>query len=136
MGKRRGLILGITSQAISDKAEEKFLRVMLEDGDEIVPCIKSAALEQGLSEFRVAEMRGFWKDGFMNFFQGSKFKSRKSFDVELITAGSGKFVKKGNDYTGDLHIAVKVGGGIINGTLLKGKAAKELTIRLKFLQMV
>lgn len=128
--------MALKSEVLEDKAVEKFLAVTLEDGEDIMGSMKKAASEHGLDEFRVVEVRGLWKDGFMNYFLRDKFKSRHTFDIEKIKAGSGKFVRKGAGYEGDLHIAVAVGNNTVNGTLLEGKAAKELTIRLKFLQFL
>ncbi|MFH1225608.1 MAG: hypothetical protein V1676_07475 [Candidatus Diapherotrites archaeon] len=127
--------MAIQSEYSRDKAAEQVMKIALEDGEDILGCIHKAAEESGLNEFRVSEMSGFWKEGFMNYFEGNRFKSRKSFDVERLSAGSGKFIRQGDGkYAGDLHIAVTLGAKKINGTLLKGKAAKELTVKIKFLK--
>lgn len=117
---------------VTEKAVEQFLTISLEDGEDILESLKKAALEHGIKEFKITGMNGFWKQGFMNYFLKNQFKSRRTFDIEKINAGSGKFVKQGKDYSGDLHIVVALGNNRINGTLLEGKAAKELTIKLKF----
>lgn len=117
---------------MTERAIEQPLTIILEDGEDILECLKKAALEQDAKEFKITDINGSWKEGFMNYFLKNQFKSRKSFETERITAGSGKFTRKGNDYSGDLKIAVALGNQRINGTLLEGKAAKELTIKLKF----
>jgi len=120
------------SMFMKEKAIEQPLTIILEEGDDILESLKKALEEQDAKEFKIVEMSGFWKEGFMNYFLKNSFKSRKSFDIERITAGSGKFVKEGNEFRGDLHIVVALGNQRINGTLLEGKAAKELTIKAKF----
>lgn len=129
--------MALQSEYSRDKATEQVMKITLEDGEDILESLRKAADESGLNEFRVGEMSGLWKEGFMNYFEGNRFKSRKTLDIERIKAGSGKFVRQGNGkFNGDLHVAVPVGNNVINGTLLKGKAAKELTIKIKFLKFV
>lgn len=129
--------MAIQSEYSRDKAVEQVMKITLEDGEDILGSLWKAAEESGLNEFRVGEMSGLWKDGFMNYFEGNRFKSRKTFDIERIKAGSGRFVRQGDGkYIGDLHVAVPVGSNVINGTMLKGKASKELTIKIKFLKFV
>lgn len=122
----------VESQFVTQKAIEQVLTITLEDGEDILQCLKQAMKEHGMHEARVLEVKGFWKQGFMNYFLKNQFKSRKSFEVEKISAGSGKFTRQGNDYSGDLKIVVSLGNNRVNGTLLEGKAAKELSIKLKF----
>lgn len=120
------------SSFVVEKAVEQPLTIILEDGEDILECLGKAMQEHCAKEFKVTEMKGSWKQGFMNYFLKNSFKSRKSFDTERIVAGSGKFVKEGSKYRGDLHITVALGNQRVNGTLLEGKAAGGLEIKAKF----
>ena len=122
----------IESSFVTQKAIEQILTITLEEGDDILQCLKQALQENNIKECKIIDTNGFWKEGFMNYFLKNQFKSRKTFEIEKISAGSGKFTRQGNEYVGDLHIVVSLGNNRINGTLLEGKAAKELTIKAKF----
>ncbi|HIH33094.1 MAG TPA: DUF296 domain-containing protein [Candidatus Diapherotrites archaeon] len=130
--KTGGIMEELHSRICGEKAIEQVLTIQLEDDDDILKCLKKAMLENEIKEGRIIEVRGFWKKGVMNYFLKNQYKSRKTLGIEKITAGSGKFAKEGNDFIGDLHIVTKIGNQLLNGSLLEGKTARELEIKVKF----
>ena len=120
------------SRICGEKAIEQVLTIQLEDDDDILECLKKAMRESGIEKGKIIEVRGFWKEGMMNYFLKNQYKSRKTLGIEKITAGSGKFAKEGNDFIGDLHIVTKIGNQLLNGSLLEGKTSGELSIKVKF----
>ncbi|MFH0715075.1 MAG: DUF296 domain-containing protein [Candidatus Diapherotrites archaeon] len=124
------------SRFVKEKAEYRFLSLVFENGEEILPNFFRALKDNNIQECTVAEGSGSIREAEMNYFQGSAYKRRKSFGDEKVTAASGKFHSEKDKWIGDLHVVVARGNQRINGTLLKGKAAGEFRLTAKFAVMV
>ncbi|MFH1544770.1 MAG: hypothetical protein ABIE23_01585 [archaeon] len=123
------------SQILTEKAELKYLNLAFDEGDEVIPLMKQALMEAGIDNAKIVGCSGIIRQGIMNYFQKSFYKSRELNNTRVMN-GSGRFVKEGNDFRGDFHIAVLIGSQYWNGTLVKGIASDGFSIRIEFISFL
>lgn len=124
----------LDSQFFTGKGVQKNLTLQLEEGDDILACMRAALAEHNIKEATVVEGNGTLKEGLINYFQGNKFKSKDLKNARIVKA-SGKFLNLGKEWQGDLHIGAMFGMQLLSGTLLKGKATEGLELKLKYVEM-
>ena len=57
------------------RGERKNLRLILDEGDDILSCVKQAMAEHKIEEAKIEALTGVFKEGEMNYFEGNKYKN-------------------------------------------------------------
>ncbi|NMA44328.1 MAG: hypothetical protein GX950_00745 [Candidatus Diapherotrites archaeon] len=120
----------IDSMLIKEKIPVKILTLILDEGDDVMTCIKLGMQQNNIREAKVEDIEGFLLKGAINCMEGHKYKRIEVENIELLRA-SGNFKFGGEDLWGNLNIFT-AGRKPISGTLHKGIAKDGLTIKLKF----
>jgi predicted DNA-binding protein with PD1-like motif len=119
------------SVVVKEKMEKKVLRLILEDGDDVVASIKQAMQDNNIRECKVEDVSGKLKQATVNCMEGSSYKRIDVKDKAIMRA-SGTFKFGGGDLWGTLHIFTE-GRKPVSGTMLAGKAAEGFELKLSFL---
>ncbi|MCX6799256.1 MAG: DUF296 domain-containing protein [Candidatus Diapherotrites archaeon] len=114
------------------KAEKKILRLVLDDGDDILGSIKQGMGEHAIKECRVEDAGGEVKHAVINFMEGSKYKKMDLRNIQILRA-SGNFKLNFEDLWGTMHISTS-GKKPITGTLVAGKAGQGFELKLSFIK--
>ena len=114
------------------KAEKKVLALSLSEGEGILSAIKEGMQLHKVKEATVVEVRGKIKEGEMSFMERSKYKTMRLKDTAIFRA-SGSFKQNFDDLWGSMHISINPRNPT-TGTLVKGKAAEGMEIKLAFFE--
>jgi len=106
----------------------------LDEGDDILSCIKQGMEENNLELVNVEGIDGVMREGLINYFEKNSFKSSVIKDKTLILA-SGSFKLNYGEVFGNMKIVTQ-DKPPMHGTLVRGKAGQDLTIKLAFLELV
>ncbi|MBI5884787.1 hypothetical protein HZB89_01670, partial [archaeon] len=115
------------------KGTRKSLSLILDEGDDIVSCIRQGMKEHCLSEARVDGMEGKIREGIANYMSGSHYKSKKLDNQEIIMA-SGGYKLSFDELFGSMNITTG-GKPPITATFVKGKACQNLKVMLSFIEI-
>lgn len=115
------------------KGIRKNLSLILDEGDDIVSCIRQGMKEHDLSEARVDGMEGKIREGIANYMSGSHYKSKSLNNQEIIMA-SGSYKLSFDELFGSMNITTG-GKPPITATFVKGKACQNLKIILSFIEI-
>jgi predicted DNA-binding protein with PD1-like motif len=116
------------------KGVRKSLRLILDENESILACIKQAMKEHNLREVRVEDMTGKFQKGELTYFEGNRYKMLKLADKEAFRA-SGLFKLSFDELYGSMYVSINQRHPI-TGTLTKGTAINGFEIKLSFLEMV
>ena len=116
------------------KAEKKILRLILDDGDDILGSIKSGMGQNSIKECRVEDAGGEVKHALINFMEGNKYKKMDLRNIQILRA-SGNFKLNFGDLWGTMHISTG-GKKPITGTLVAGKAGGGFELKLSFIKEI
>jgi predicted DNA-binding protein with PD1-like motif len=116
------------------KAEKKILRLMLEEGDDILASVKNGMQQHKITECKVEDAGGKVKHAIINFMEGNKYKKMDLREIEILRA-SGNFKLNYGDLWGTMHISTS-GKKPLTGTLVNGRAADGFELKLSFIKEV
>lgn len=116
------------------KGRKQILTLVLDDGDNILDCIKAAMKEHNVQEVSVEEAEGAIKNGVINFFERSSYKTADLKDSRVMRV-SGNFKLSYGDLYGIMKIST-FDKPPLQGTLVKGRANEGFTIKLSFIEFV
>ncbi len=116
------------------KGIKRDLTLVLDEGEEILSCIKKGMIDNNLSEVKVEAIEGRAKELLLNYFVRNNFKSSTEKDANIMLA-SGGFKLSYGELFGSAKV-VTGGKPPVHGTLVKGIAADGLTIKLSFVELV
>ncbi len=114
------------------KAERKMLTLALSENDGILSAIKEGMQLHKVKEATVVEVNGKVKEGEINYMEKNKYKTMKLRDIAVFRA-SGSFKQNFDDLWGSMHISINPRNPT-TGTLVKGKAAEGMEIKLSFFE--
>jgi predicted DNA-binding protein with PD1-like motif len=114
------------------KAERKMLTLTLSENDGVLSAIKEGMQLHKVKEATVVEVNGKIKEGEMNFMERNKYKTMKLKDTPVFRA-SGSFKQNLDDLWGSMHISINQRNPT-TGTLVRGKAAEGMEIKLSFFE--
>jgi len=118
------------SMLIKEKIPRKILTLELDEGDDVMTCIKLGMEQNKIREAKIEDVSGLLALATVNCMEGSKYKRIDIVNTEILRA-SGNFKFGGDDLWGSLNIFTS-GRKPISGTLLKGKAKQGFTMKLVF----
>ncbi len=118
------------SMLIKEKIPRKTLTLILDEGDDVMTCIKLGMQQNKVREAKLEDVSGFLATGTINCMDGHKYKRIEVNNIELLRA-SGNFKFGGEDMWGNLNVFTS-GRKPVSGTLYKGSAKQGLTIKLTF----
>ncbi|MFH1240488.1 MAG: hypothetical protein V1672_04715 [Candidatus Diapherotrites archaeon] len=125
----------IDSMIFKKKGVKRSLKLILEENENILTCIKQGMKEHNLSEVQILSMTGKIKEGIMSYLNGSKYVVY-NFDNNDVMLAGGQYKLSFGELFGSLRITVKENKIPINGVFSKGKAAEGLEINLEFTEFV
>ncbi|MFH1587993.1 MAG: hypothetical protein ABIA76_01485 [Candidatus Diapherotrites archaeon] len=122
----------IESKKIRIKSTKKRLKLVFEEGDDIISEIKNAMAENNVKEAEPKEVHGMLKKLKLNFFQHNKFRA---MDFENITPLkiSGKLNMKSGEMYGGIHLSINPNNPLV-GTIVSATAGKNTEIALEFIE--
>ena len=124
----------IDAHIFTKKGVKRDLTLILDEDDGILESIKSAMKEHAIKEVKVEGIEGTLKECVINFFERSNFKSATLKNEKTMLA-SGSFKLSFDDLYGSMKIATE-GKPPMHGTVVKGKAGQDLTLKLSFVELV
>jgi predicted DNA-binding protein with PD1-like motif len=104
----------------------------LSEGDSVLSSIKEGMQLHKVKEATVAEVKGKIKEGEINYMEKNKYKTMKLKDTPVFRA-SGSFKQNFDDLWGAMHISINPRNPT-TGTLVRGKAAEGMQIKLSFFE--
>jgi hypothetical protein len=123
----------LTSEKIKLKSEKKFLKLIFEEGDEIVSGIKQAMDENALKEIQLEEIEGKLKTAKVQYMEAGKFKS-KVFENILPIRISGTLKLNFGELYGSIRLSFNPKNPI-SATLTAGLAEQELIIKASYIEL-
>ncbi|HZX20566.1 MAG TPA: hypothetical protein VFF13_06150 [archaeon] len=116
------------------KGVKKNMVLELENGDGILESIKSAMIDNNVSEVKIEGAEGVCDEIFINYFERSQYKSSNLKNARVILA-SGNYKLS----YGELYGTMKIVTGEkppMQGTVVRGKAKDGFKITLSFVELV
>ncbi|MBN2126894.1 MAG: hypothetical protein JW703_00710 [Candidatus Diapherotrites archaeon] len=123
----------LDAQRLTLKGEKKFLKLIFEEGDEILTGIKNAMKENSLKEIKLEEIEGKIKKAKLQYMEAAKLKSREFENIEPIRI-SGTIKLSFEELFGPVHISFNPKNPI-SATLLTGIAEQELIIKASYIEL-
>jgi predicted DNA-binding protein with PD1-like motif len=119
------------------RGTEKELVLELDDGEEVLSSIRMGMLHNHIHRATVKGIDGKIKEGMVNYFVGSSYKSREVKNTAIENA-HGKYELRGrnrDELWGNLHVTISQNGKRETATLGKGIATNGLRVRLSFVHV-
>lgn len=113
--------------------KRKTLTLILDDGDDVMSCIKQGMKEHGLKEARVDDMQGTLKEASISFMQGSQYRA-KNLAMQKIIKASGNYKLSFGELFGSMNVTT-ADKHPLTATFVKGRAAQDLEIKLSFVEI-
>ena len=110
------------------------LTLLLDEGDDVLECVQAGMREHSLSEVTVTGIEGTLAEGIINYFLKNEFKSAVLKDKALLSA-SGSFKLTHEGLFGSMKV-IAMGRPPLHGTLVKGKAGNDFTLKLSFVEFL
>lgn len=124
----------IDAALFTKKGVKRSLTLILDEGDGVLECIKAGMIEQGLNEVKIEGVEGTIREGTINFFERSQFKSA-SLENSPVMIASGGFKLSYGELFGSMKIATDTKPPL-HGTFVRGKAKEGLTLNLSFTEYI
>lgn len=124
----------IDAALFTKKGIKRSLTLILDEGDGILECIKAGMLGQGINEVKIERVDGTIREGTINFFERSQFRSA-TLDNSPVMIASGGFKLSYGELFGSMKIATDTKPPL-HGTFVRGKAKEGLTLNLAFTEYV
>jgi predicted DNA-binding protein with PD1-like motif len=121
----------IDSVLIKEPIKKQFLTLQLDEGDNVLSCIKQGMLQNNVRECDVVDVSGSLTTASVQAMEGHRFKKIDFSNTKILRA-SGHFKITGGDLWGSLHVFTE-GRKPISGTLLSGKASHGFELKFSFL---
>ena len=125
----------IDSLIFKKKGVQRSMKLILEEDENILACIKQGMKEHNVPEVKIISITGKIKTGVMSYLDGSKYMVYNFDNKEVMLAG-GHYKLSFGDLFGSLRITVKDNKIPVNGVFSKGKAADGLEINMEFTELV
>jgi len=109
---------------------KKTLAITLDEGDNILPCIRKAMQDNNVSECKALEVNGSIREATISFHDGERQRYRVLKDTELLRA-SGKLRLSYGELYGSLTIST-ADKAPIKGELVRGTASFPLEFKFSF----
>ncbi len=116
------------------KAIKRNLTLILDEDDGILESIKAGMEKYRINEAKIESMEGKVKECLINYFERNNFKSQILKNAPILMA-SGSFKLSYGDLYGSMKIATAEKPPM-QGTVVKGKACQDLTIKMSFLEYI
>jgi|SRR3989338_5002088 len=119
------------------KGTEKDLVLELDDGEDVLSSIRMGMLHNNIHRATVKGIDGKIKEGMVNYFAGSSYKSREIKNT-VVENAHGKYELRGrnrDELWGNLHVTISQNGKRETATLGKGTASNGLRVRLSFVHV-
>ena len=119
------------------KGTEKDLVLELDEGEDILSSIRMGMLHNNIHRATVKGIDGKIKEGMVNYFVGSNYKSREIKNTQVENA-HGKYELRGrnrDELWGNLHVTISQNGKRETATLGKSAAANGLRVRMSFVHV-
>jgi predicted DNA-binding protein with PD1-like motif len=116
---------------------DNYLKIILDDGDEVIASIENAFKEQNIKKAILISAEGKLQESKMAISRAGNLRQRIYSESLKIKRVSGEFNKINSDYYGDVNISLEKDPiHIINGVLLKGHADGEVEIKFKIIKEI
>lgn len=116
------------------KSVKKNLTLVLDEGDDIISCIKDGMAQHGVDKVSVDSVDGMVNEALINYFERNSFKSSVIRDKSILIA-SGAFKLSFGELFGQMKIVTN-DKPPMHGTLVRGRAKGNFTLRLAFHELV
>lgn len=116
------------------KGMRRDMTLILDEDDGILESIKSGMKQHGVNEVKIEGIDGTIKDAVINFFERNNFRSAV-LKNEPVMLASGNYKLSFDDLYGTMKVATS-GKPPMHGTLVRGRAANGLTLRLSFVEYI
>lgn len=123
----------VESHLFNKKGTRKTLTLTLEEGDDVMSCIKQGMNEHSLKDVQVVDMQGKLKEGVINYMEGQHYKSMNLKEQEIVRA-AGNFKLSFDELFGTMHITTSLKNPL-TATFVRGKAMDGLKIKLSFIEI-
>lgn len=123
----------LSSEKINLKSEKKTLKLIYEEGDEIVSGIKQAMKEHSLKEIELKEINGKIKKANIQFMEAGKFKAKVIENIYPIRI-SGTLKLSFEELYGVIRLSFNPKNPI-SATLTSGLAEQELIITATYIEL-
>ena len=125
----------IDSLIFKKKGIKRSMKLILEEDENILECIKQGMTEHNVPEVKIIGMTGKIKTGIMSYLEGSKYIVYNFDNTEVMLAG-GHYKLSFGDLFGSLRITTKENKVPVNGVFSKGNAVDGLEIQMEFTELV
>ncbi len=125
----------IDSLIFKKKAIKRNMKLILEEDENIMACIKQGMKEHNIPAIKITGITGKIKTGVMSYLEGSKYIVYNFDNTQVMLAG-GHYKLSFGDLFGSLRITVKENKVPVNGVFSKGKAAEGLEIHMEFTELI
>ncbi|HLC79711.1 MAG TPA: DUF296 domain-containing protein [archaeon] len=124
----------IDAHLFNKRGVKNYLTLILDEGDNILGCIKSAMNEHKITEVNIEEAEGNFRDGVINYFERSSYKTAELNGNQIMRV-SGNFKMSYGDLYGKMNVAT-FDKPPLQGTLVRGSAKAGFTLKLSFIQFI
>lgn len=127
----------MNKSGLDNKNTNKYLTVILDDGDEVISCIETAFKENDIRKAIIISADGKLKDIKIAVSRAGTLRQRIYSEALKVKNVSGEFNKFNNEYVGDLNISIERDPiHIVSGVLLRGVASGEVNFKFKIIKNV
>lgn len=127
----------MNKSGLGNKNTNKYLTVILDDGDEVISCIETAFKENDIRKAIIISADGKLKDIKIAVSRAGTLRQRIYSEALKVKNVSGEFNKFNNEYVGDLNISIERDPiHIVSGVLLRGVASGEVNFKFKIIKNV
>jgi hypothetical protein len=124
--------LHAASEFWKPKGEKKTLTITFEGGEEIVPSLKSAMMENNIKNCKIVDMEGNLRKAVLDVVQGKNSKNQSFENVPIVHA-SGEYKLSFGDMYGRMSITIQEKQPR-TCAFVKGTADNGLTIKISFVE--
>ncbi len=124
----------IDSLIMKEKGVRRHLKVQLDEGESLMKAIPQAMQQHGIKEAKVEEINGSVKELLINFFEGSRFDSKRLKDQKIMRA-HGTVRQSFGELFGSVNVAISLKPPV-SGTLVNAIAGKDTEIVMSFIEFV
>jgi predicted DNA-binding protein with PD1-like motif len=120
-----------------DKVKIKDLVLVLDDGDNILDCIKQGMIENHVSKAEIIGFEGSIKNATVSYFQRSTMRNVELNDTKKVVKANGDFKMDFADnhrVFGRIRLIYLENDKTFEGILVRGHAAGELKITLQYME--